>query len=280
MQETNSKRTLADSITAVPVEGRGQVVVCGSHGGLYSAGCALGLGVPAVLFSDAGLGLEGAGIAGLALLQSHGVPAAAVSHDSARIGDAGDIWERGRVRALNEAARACGVGEGMSVRQACALLPAGRRPSVNTAALAEARHAVTDWEGVPIWLLDSNSLVGPGDVGAIVVTGSHGGLLGGRPETAIKQPVFAAFYNDAGVGIDGAGLSRLPVLDQRGIAGIAIGAMTARVGDGRSSYEDGAVSFVNERAAALGVRPGMHVREAVATLALAWIFSNPTRTFP
>lgn len=278
MQETSPPITLADSITAVPVEGLCRVVVCGSHGGLYSAGCALQLGVPAVLFSDAGLGLEGAGIAGLALLQSHGVPGAAVSHDSARIGDAADLWKRGRISALNEAAKACGVGEGMGVRQACALLPAGRRPPVSTAAPAEARHAVTDWEGVPIWLLDSNSLVGPGDVGAIVVTGSHGGLLGGRPETAIKQPVFAAFYNDAGVGIDGAGISRLPALEQSGIAGIAVAAMTARIGDGRSTYEDGIVSFVNDRAAAFGVRPGMRASQAVEALALAWIFSNPTRT--
>ena len=52
-------------------------------------------------------------------------------------------------------------------------------------------------------------------------TGSHGALLGGKPETAIKIPVFAAIYNDADFGIDDAGIARLPALDARGIAGAA-----------------------------------------------------------
>ena len=50
-----------------------------------------------------------------------------------------------------------------------------------------------------------------------MVTGSHGGLLGGRPETP-RAAVFAALYNDADGGIDGAGFTRLPALDARGIA--------------------------------------------------------------
>ena len=48
--------------------------------------------------------------------------------------------------------------------------------------------------------------------------GSHGALLGGKPETAIKIPVFAALYNDADFGIDDAGIARLPVLEARGIS--------------------------------------------------------------
>ena len=64
-----------------------------------------------------------------------------------------------------------------------------------------------------VWALDSASLVVPEHHGAIVLTGSHGGLLGGRPETALKYDVRAAFYNDAGIGIDEAGVSRLPALD-------------------------------------------------------------------
>ncbi len=62
--------------------------------------------------------------------------------------------------------------------------------------------------------MDSNGDVHAEDTGHIIVTGSHGGLLGGKPETAVKHPVFAAVYNDAGIGIDDAGISRLPVLDR------------------------------------------------------------------
>jgi hypothetical protein len=260
---------LAHSITTAPEPERGRVVVCGSHGGLYSAAYALSLGVPAAVFNDAGRGLEDAGVQGLALLQEHGVPALAVSHRTARIGDAQDSWARGRVSAVNAAAHACGVREGMGVPEACALLPAGPRPAVRSPQLAEARHSERTHAGVAVVVLDSNSLVTAQDAGAIVVTGSHGGLLGGDPATAIKYPAFAAFYNDAGVGIDAAGLSRLPALDDRGIAGIAIAAASARIGDGLSSWRDGVVSFVNRRAGACGLVPGMHVRAAAEVLAAA-----------
>jgi len=57
-----------------------------------------------------------------------------------------------------------------------------------------------------VWALDSASLVTPEHWDAIVLTGSHGGLLGGKPETALKYNVRAAFYNDAGIGIDEAGV--------------------------------------------------------------------------
>jgi len=62
---------------------------------------------------------------------------------------------------------------------------------------------------IPVWGIDSNSLVRPEDAGTIVVTGSHGGILGGRPETAIRVDALAAVYHDAGVGKDQAGISRL-----------------------------------------------------------------------
>ena len=101
---------------------------------------------------------------------------------------------------------------------------------------------------------------------SIVVTGSHGGLLGGRPETALKYDVLGALYNDAGIGKDDAGISRLPALDARGIAAATVSAASARIGDARSAYEDGIVSWVNNRAAALGLREGISARDFVAGL--------------
>ena len=96
------------------------------------------------------------------------------------------------------------------------------------------------------------------------MTGSHGGLLGGRPDTALKSDALAALFNDAGIGIDEAGVTRLPVLDRRGIAAGTVGAATARIGDARSTYEDGILTRVNQRAAALRIAPGMPAREFVA----------------
>ena len=43
----------------------------------------------------------------------------------------------------------------------------------------------------------------------------------------------------------------------------------ARIGDGRSAVATGIVSAVNARAAALGLRPGGTVREAITLLAEA-----------
>jgi hypothetical protein len=115
--------------------------------------------------------------------------------------------------------------------------------------------------------MDSNSLMTPADDGTVVVTGSHGALLGGRPETAARAAVFAALYNDADGGIDGAGFTRLPALDARGIAAATYSAWTARIGDGRSAVDTGIVSAVNARAASLGLKSGGTVRDAVALLA-------------
>jgi autotransporter-associated beta strand protein len=117
-----------------------------------------------------------------------------------------------------------------------------------------------------VWALDSASLVLPEHKDAIVVTGSHGGLLGGRPETALKYDVLGALYNDAGIGIDEAGTSRLPALDARGIAAATVSAASARIGDARSTYQDGIISRVNARAASLGLREGISTRDFVAGL--------------
>ncbi|MCQ0019334.1 hypothetical protein [Actinomadura madurae] len=83
----------------------------------------------------------------------------------------------------------------------------------------------------------------------MLVTGSHGGLLGGTPGTALRAAAAAAVFNDAGVGRDAAGLGRLPALDARGIAAATVSAASARVGDGRSTYHDGVLSARNEAAA-------------------------------
>lgn len=64
-----------------------------------------------------------------------------------------------------------------------------------------------------ITCLDSASLVGPGDSGRIVITGSHGALIGGDPSRAIKAHARAAVFNDAGFGIDNIGVTRLPALE-------------------------------------------------------------------
>ncbi|WP_439590663.1 hypothetical protein [Hydrogenophaga sp.] len=87
----------------------GCIALSGSHGGLSSARYALAVRPLLSVFNDAGIGLDDAGIAGLALLQSHGLAACAVSHTSARIGQAASTLNDGVVSCANDAALALGI---------------------------------------------------------------------------------------------------------------------------------------------------------------------------
>ena len=252
----------ADSITRIGAEAAGAVVVNGSHGGIYAAYVAAKLRVAAAVFNDAGVGRDEAGIAGLDYLAGLGKPAAAVGHGTARSGYGSDMMARGVVTHANALATALGCHPGMACQDAAAALQQAGASSRDPPPALEAAFLLIA-EPPAAWALDSASLVGPEQVGAIVVTGSHGGLLGGRPDTALKVDALAALFNDAGIGIDEAGVTRLPALSSRGIAAGTVAATSARIGDARSTYEDGILTRVNQRAGALGIAPGMTAREFV-----------------
>lgn len=108
-----------DSITQLAAGDEGAIVVSGSHGGTSSGTFALERPLMLVFFNDAGVGKDNAGIAALAMLQTRGRAGAAIAHDSARIGDALDAWQHGRVSHANAAAAALGVRVGASVQAVC-----------------------------------------------------------------------------------------------------------------------------------------------------------------
>jgi hypothetical protein len=256
---------IADSITRVGPEAAGAVVVNASHGGVYAAYLAAKVNAAAAIFNDAGVGRDRAGIGGLDYLQEYGIAAATVGHDTARIGDGADMMAHGVVSHANGLAASLGVSRGQSCRAAAVALQQARQTHREPPEALEAAFLLIS-ESPAVWALDSASLVSPEHRGSIVVTGSHGGLLGGRPETALKYDVLGALYNDAGIGKDDAGTSRLPALDARGIAAATVSTASARIGDARSTYEDGIISRVNARAAARGLREGITAREFVAGL--------------
>lgn len=109
---------LMDSITQLGAAHADAVVVSGSHGGVSAASYAVGHRLGLVVFNDAGVGKDGAGIAALSILQASGTAAATVAHGSARIGDAADTWACGVVSHVNEAARAWGLAPGQALREA------------------------------------------------------------------------------------------------------------------------------------------------------------------
>jgi hypothetical protein len=250
---------LADTVTKVADKARGGVLVCGSHGGVYPGYLAAKAGLKAVIFNDAGGGSDDAGIGSLAWLEPLGIAAATVSNFSCRIGDAADMAARGRISHANRLAAALGVRAGDACSEAAAKLDkAAPAPEAVIGPISEARSLYSTSGMRRIVLIDSASLVMPEDKDQIVVTGSHGGLLGGNDFLALQVDAYAGVFHDAGIGIDEAGTTRLPALDRRGIAGIAVDGASARIGDARSVCEDGIVSRVNDvarhRGAVIGER--------------------------
>ncbi len=256
---------LADSITRLGPDAPGAVVVTGSHGGVYAAWLARDAGCRAAIFNDAGVGLDQAGIGGLAWLDARGMAAAAIDHRSADIGDSAAMLADGVVSHANVLAMALGVVPGQDCEEAARLLAAAPIPNGQVEPVSEAREEVLP-EGANrrIILIDSASLVAPCDAGQIVITGSHGALFGGNPMNALKFDAAFAAFNDAGGGV---GVSRLPALQGRGIAAVTVSAASARIGDARSTFETGIISAANPAALSRGVRIGEKLHDCVIRLA-------------
>ncbi len=265
MAMDKEKIRIIDSATKLDETCRGAVVVCGSHGGEYPAWLVVQAGCRAVILNDAGIGKDEAGIASLSYCEVRGMAAATIDTNSARIGDARDAFARGVISRVNAIAAAFSVEPGMACGQAARLLGRAKMPVAMAESYEEARTVLTGGK-VPVVLIDSASLIKPEDKGAIIVTGSHGGLVGGKPEMALQVDGLAGIFHDAGGGADGAGLTRLPALDRRGIIGVTIAASSARIGDAVSVYEDGIVSCLNEAAVRAGGRVGQTCKEFVDLL--------------
>lgn len=261
----------AESVTELGADVRGAVLVAGSHGGIIAAFLGAAAGAHALILNDAGVGLDGAGIAGLAWLDTIGMAAAAVSYRSARIGDGHDSLARGVISRVNTAAAAAGVAPGMVAAEAAGLLAAASAPHGVPAAQSDGRWKIADTGVRACWALDSVGKLVPEDAGRILLIGSHGGLHGGRVDSALDlagKPVaaHAAAFNDAGIGIEDVGITRLPELDRRGVAAVTVGHMTARIGDGRSMYATGVISHANRCAVQVGARAGMRLKDWVDRL--------------
>ena len=265
-------KIVLDSVTHLLPEHRGAAALCASHGGRYAGYFAASKGVSAVILNDAGIGREQAGLGGVRMLERLGVPAAAVSGRTARIGDGKDNLTRGILSFVNAPATALGLHVGMKAADALNRLAASAlEPAPPPPKEDEHRFEVPvgGGTGVKVIVMDSISLVQPEDAGHIIVAASHGACPGGKPEMAVKYPVFAAVTNDADRGVDNAGISRLPAMNARGIAGACLSAFSARIGDGRSMYEDGYVSALNEVAERCGGRIGQSCRQFVEAMVAA-----------
>jgi hypothetical protein len=237
------------SVTKLPAEANGAVVVGGSHGAVYAAYLSAKAGARGAIHNDAGIGRDDAGVSGLAWADEHGMAMAAVLSASARIGDGEDMLRRGVISRANRLARACGVKEGQPVAAAVECLKSAAWPHDEPRPVSEGRHMAGR-----ILCVDSISLADKRDRGRVVASGSHGGVPAG--ETAAAFGPQLVFFNDAGFGMEHAGVAGLAILAKQDIAAAVVSTMSARIGDGRSTLLDGFISEVNEPAYRLGGRIG------------------------
>lgn len=251
--------TVLDSITKPgPGELQGIATVCGSHGGVYATYLAARARALAIVLHDAGVGKDEAGIACIDYCQDLGMASATVSYQSARVGNGEDLMARGKLSYVNGVSADLGVRVGMTVSDAMPLLENAPYWQGEPPEYTEGQCEMNLLDDAPgVLCLDSASMAAPEHTGRILAIGSHGGLLGGDPAAALRTDAYAAMYNDAGIGIDQAGTTRLPALDERGIAAVTVSADSARIGDGVSTLMDGEISAFNLLASRRGAIRGM-----------------------
>jgi uncharacterized protein YunC (DUF1805 family) len=110
--------TVTDSITFLTDNNYGDIVVCGSHGGLSAGDYAQKYRVKAVFFNDAGIGKNSAGVKSLEHLNDAGILACTVDCISAEIFNGQDTLDNGVITVCNQLAKARGIKETMKVKEA------------------------------------------------------------------------------------------------------------------------------------------------------------------
>ena len=110
-------------------------------------------------------------------------------------------------------------------------------------------------------IVDSITELGPQDAGCIGVSGSHGGLSSARYALAARP--LLSIFNDAGFGLNNAGVAALGFLQSHGLAACTVAHHSACIGEAKSTLASGVVSAANPAAAALGVELGWTCQQTV-----------------
>jgi hypothetical protein len=218
-----------------------------------------------VVSIDCGIGPEGAAIAGLWYLEALNIPAVTADAMTVFLSDGRDLYERGIVSRVNRPAHDCGVRPGMTTREA-ALIMLEKVPDRPAAAEVTNRTVVEQGpDGRCVVCTDSIAFGLPEDARNVLVTAGITGKSA-LPYMRVTKP-FGMICSDGGMGRENSGVWALDQIVVDNIAGAAVDARGARMGDGLSTYHDGIISAANSLARAAGVTIGMPAK-AAATLLL------------
>lgn len=243
---------------------QGDVIVNASYSGVLCARMVMSARPRAAIGLDCAIGKDGAGIAGLWYYEALGVPAAATDTLTAEMGNGTDLYDNGIVSRVNDAAQRLGIAPGMRVRDVAEAFKTG---ALKPARFDPARRLVieTNPQGRSIVCTDSIAFALPEDRERnVLCTAGH---TGRSVVDYFRQfRPWAFICSDGGIGKNQSGISALQDVEADGIAGASVDALTARMGDGQSTYFDGVISAANRVAQAKGVRVGQTAREAAALL--------------
>lgn len=274
VREAGDARVIAmDSLLQIydPLVTPKDVVIAGSYCGAANLPHAIRQGVRGFIAHDAGVGLDQAGIGALPLGDTHGIPVAAVENMSAEVSNGRSMAEQGIISHANEIATALGVKAGMNATDAAALMLSApiRTPSeVELPLNHNIREMLTAGSGRG-YASSAATNFPEGDEHArdVLAWGAHMG--------AIAAPILqtrrfkGCIGNDCGKARNDTGIASLPMLNEMGILAASVASMSARIGDGQSTWQDGRISAMNDLAAAAGITLDMPAAEAARLMLLA-----------
>ena len=242
----------------------GDVVIAASYAGVLCARMVMSAAPRAAIGLDCMIGKDGAGVAGLWYYEALQVPAAAADSRTAEMGNGKDLYQNGVISRVNDHAQRLGLTAGMTVTEAAdAILTESRKP----ASFDPARRLVihTNAHGRSIVCTDSIAfaLAEDRDRNVLCTAGHTGRSVVDYFRTF--RP-YAFICSDGGIGKNDSGISALKDVEADGIPGASVDALSARMGDGQSTYFDGVISAANRLAEAKGVRVGQTAREAALLL--------------
>lgn len=251
---------ITDTVTKLEKEAKKNVVIAGSHGGIYAGYEAAKARVRGIILHDAAVGLDRAGIGSLKYLEKLGIAAATIDYRSAIIGNGNSLANDGIISFVNNIAYEAGCFPGQKAMACAITMQKSPYTTKDIPIYEEARFLIReDSNGVIVRGCDSVSLVKAEDENVIVITASHGEVLASSPTWGKRPKVMAAIFNDAGSVL----VTRLPDLNKLGIPAATVTSNSARIGDARSSYDDGIISYCNKKASQMGISPDMTTVEFV-----------------
>ena len=237
------------------------VIVVGSYCGTRILAPMFTRGVKAVIATDAGIGKDEAGISGLKHGERIGVPVAVIAAMSAETSN-GRSTLLGEISRANAQARALGVTPGMVAYEAAVrLAKAAAGVAIPTPLGAEEAPVVV--EETPqgrIWATPGTTAIKDKVPNDVICSGANSSRV--FSDGVVRMAAKGAIANDAGIAKNDTAVEGVKLLGDRGIPAAAVATMSARLGEGLSTWNDGVISVVNPLAGQRGVKVGITAKEA------------------